>query len=98
VGFARELHAGGRDLLSAVLEAAKIRLRPIIMTSLAFSLGVIPLALTSDAGSGAQNAVGVTVVSGVVAATVLGLFLTPLFYVFVTRFFSAKTTDIRIEK
>jgi multidrug efflux pump len=93
VGFARELHAGGRDLLSAVLEAAKIRLRPIIMTSLAFSLGVIPLALTSDAGSGAQNAVGVTVVSGVVAATVLGLFLTPLLYVLVTRFFGTKTKE-----
>jgi multidrug efflux pump len=90
VEFAREAHTKGRDLLSATLEAVRIRLRPIVMTSLAFSLGVVPLAVSSDAGSGAQNAVGVTVISGVVVATFLGVFLTPLLYVLVTRFFSAK--------
>jgi multidrug efflux pump len=91
VEFAREAHTKGRDLLSATLEAVRIRLRPIVMTSLAFSLGVVPLAVSSDAGSGAQNAVGVTVVCGVVVATFLGVFLTPLLYVLVTRFFGAKT-------
>lgn len=85
VEFAKELHAQGQDILSATLQAARIRLRPIIITSLAFSLGVIPLALSSDAGSGAQNAVGVTVVSGVITATLFGIFLTPLFYVLVMR-------------
>jgi multidrug efflux pump len=86
VEFAEEAHAKGKDLLSATLEAVRIRLRPIVMTSLAFSLGVIPLAVSSDAGSGAQNAVGVTVVGGVVVATFLGIFLTPLLYMLVTRF------------
>jgi multidrug efflux pump len=90
VEFAKKLHARGQDLRSAALEAVRIRLRPIVMTSLAFSLGVIPLALSSDAGSGAQNAVGVTVVSGVAAATCLGIFLTPLLFVLVTRVFSPK--------
>ena len=90
VEFAREMHAQGEDLFAAVKKAVLIRLRPILMTSLAFVLGVLPLALNSGAGSGAQNAVGVTVVSGVLTATSLGIFLTPLFFVGVTRLFRDK--------
>jgi len=85
VEFAREMHARGEDLLAAVKTAVRIRLRPIIMTSLAFGLGVLPLALNSGAGSGAQNAVGITVVCGVIAATALGIYLTPLFFIGVNR-------------
>ncbi|MDR2819304.1 MAG: efflux RND transporter permease subunit [Desulfovibrio sp.] len=92
VEFAGELHRGGKSLLSATLETVRIRFRPIIMTSLAFVLGVVPLALNSGAGSGVQNAVGTTVVSGVLSATALGLFFTPLFFVLVTRLFPKKRT------
>jgi multidrug efflux pump len=88
VEFARNLQAGGRNLLSATLEAVRLRLRPIVMTSLAFSLGLMPLAVSSGAGSGAQNAVGVTAFCGIVVATFLGVFLTPLLFVLVTRLFS----------
>lgn len=90
VEFAREMHAQGEDLLVAVQKAVRIRLRPIIMTSLAFILGVLPLALNSGAGSGAQNAVGTTVVSGVLAATFFGVYLTPVFFIVVTRLFGKK--------
>lgn len=83
--FARELAATGMSVADAVMLAARQRLRPIIMTSLAFALGVTPLALNTGAGSGAQNMVGVTVVFGVLAATVLGLYLTPLFFVVISR-------------
>ncbi|NLY41568.1 MAG: MMPL family transporter, partial [Desulfovibrionales bacterium] len=90
VEFAREMHAQGEDLLVAVQKAVRIRLRPIIMTSLAFILGVLPLALNSGAGSGAQNAVGTTVVSGVLTATFFGVYLTPVFFVVITRIFGKK--------
>ena len=90
VSFARDLHAQGQDLHSAVRAAVRLRLRPIIMTSLAFVLGVLPLALNSGAGSGAQNAVGATVVWGVASATCLGLYLTPLFFIKISRLFTKK--------
>jgi hypothetical protein len=67
----------GKDRFEAALQAARTRLRPILMTSLAFILGVLPLALSSGAGAGAQNAIGIAVIGGVVAGTVLGV----LFYV-----------------
>jgi multidrug efflux pump len=89
VEFAKILHTQGQDLLVATRNALRIRLRPIVMTSLAFSLGVFPLAVSSDAVSGAQNAVGIIVVSGVIVATVLGIFLTPLFFVMVIRLVNA---------
>ncbi|MDL2279262.1 efflux RND transporter permease subunit [Desulfovibrio sp. OttesenSCG-928-G11] len=88
VEFARELRESGQDLLTATIQAARIRLRPIIMTSLAFTLGVLPLALNSGAGSGAQNAVGTTVVCGVLSATLLGIYCTPLCFVAISRLFS----------
>ncbi|MDR2056226.1 MAG: efflux RND transporter permease subunit, partial [Desulfovibrio sp.] len=90
VEFAGVLRRGGKSLLSATLEAVRIRFRPIIMTSLAFVLGVVPLALNTGAGSGAQNAVGTTVVSGVLSATIFGIFFTPLFFMLVNKLFSRK--------
>lgn len=90
VEFARALHEEGKDLLTATVEASRLRLCPIIMTSLCFILGVIPLAISNGAGSGAQNALGTAVMAGMVTATGLGVYYTPLFFVLVTRFFSRK--------
>ena len=83
VEFARELQMQGMGLVEAALEAAKVRLRPIIMTSMAFILGVTPLAISSGAGSGSQNALGIGVIGGMMTATFLATFLIPLFYVLV---------------
>jgi multidrug efflux pump subunit AcrB len=85
VEFAKSLHEQGRDLVSATLEAARMRLRPILMTSLAFGFGVLPLALGTGAGSGGQNAIGTSVLGGMLAATLLGIFFVPLFFVLVKR-------------
>ncbi|MCC8193671.1 MAG: efflux RND transporter permease subunit, partial [Deltaproteobacteria bacterium] len=90
VEFAKDLHAAGMDLYEATVQAVRMRLRPIIMTSLCFILGVVPLAVSAGAGSGGQNALGTTVVCGVTAATALGIFYTPVFFVTVTRFFSSR--------
>ena len=88
VEFAIEKQAPGMGLVEATLEAAKQRLRPILMTSFAFILGVTPLAMASGAGSGAQNAIGIGVMGGMIASTVLGVFFAPLLYVTVRRIFS----------
>ncbi|NUP08225.1 MAG: efflux RND transporter permease subunit [Polyangiaceae bacterium] len=85
VEFAKELFEGGKSAFDAALEAAKMRLRPIVMTSLAFVLGVLPLARANGAGAGGQNAIGMAVIGGVAAATVLGVFFVPVFFVLVTR-------------
>ncbi|MBX9989553.1 efflux RND transporter permease subunit [Phreatobacter oligotrophus] len=87
VEFAREGFNQGASLVEAAEEAARQRLRPIIMTSLAFTLGVVPLAIASGAGSGAQNAIGIGVIGGVVAGTVLAVLFVPLFFVLVLRLF-----------
>ena len=85
VEFARARQEAGDDLLTAVREAARQRFRPIVMTSMAFSLGVTPLVLSSGAGAAARNAVGSAVLGGTIAATVLGVLLVPLFYVAIRR-------------
>jgi multidrug efflux pump len=77
------------DLVSATLAAVRIRLRPILMTSLAFGLGVLPLATATGAGSGAQRAIGTGVVGGMIAGSFLGLFFIPLFFVLVERLFAS---------
>ena len=88
VEFAKDLHDHhGRPLIEAALEAAHQRLRPILMTSLAFVLGVMPLALSNGAGSGAQNAIGIGVVGGMIAATALAIFFVPVFFVVVLSLF-----------
>jgi multidrug efflux pump len=83
VEFAKHYYDNGSTLVDAVTQAARQRLRPIIMTSLAFMFGVLPLALASGAGSGAQNAVGTAVIGGMLAATFLAIFFVPLFFVVV---------------
>lgn len=88
VEFARALHKGGKDVVSATVEASRLRLRPIVMTSLCFIIGVLPLAASNGAGSGAQNALGTAVLAGMLTATGLGIYYTPLFFIVVTRFFS----------
>ncbi len=95
VEFAKDLmDKEGKGLVEATLEAVRMRLRPILMTSLAFILGVMPLVISSGAGSGAQNAVGTGVMGGMVTATVLAIFFVPVFFVVVRRRFSRKTEDI----
>ncbi len=90
VEFAKDLVAQGVGLVDAALQAARMRLRPILMTSLAFILGVLPLVLGNGAGAGAQNALGVAVVGGMVSATVLAIFFVPLFFVVVMSLFKPK--------
>ncbi|WP_370310954.1 efflux RND transporter permease subunit [Salipiger bermudensis] len=90
VEFARERYEAGEELLAAVAEAAKQRFRPIIMTSLAFSLGVVPLVLSSGAGAGGRTAVGSAVLGGTITGTVLGVIFVPLFFVVVQRIFGRK--------
>jgi multidrug efflux pump len=85
VEFAKERLDAGLPLFDAVVEAARQRFRPILMTSLAFSLGVLPLVLSSGAGSGGRTAIGSGVLGGTISATVLGIFFVPLFFVVVTR-------------
>jgi len=85
VEFAKQNHEQGRSLIDAATEAARQRLRPILMTSFAFLLGVTPLAIASGAGSGGQNAIGTGVAGGMITATVLAIFLVPAFFVGVLR-------------
>ncbi|MEN3110240.1 efflux RND transporter permease subunit [Uliginosibacterium paludis] len=89
VEFAKTLEEQGKALIEATLEAVRLRLRPIIMTSLAFMFGVLPLALSTGAGSMSRRAIGVGVLGGMISATLLGVFFVPLFYVIV-RSLSAK--------
>ncbi|MDR0577939.1 MAG: efflux RND transporter permease subunit [Candidatus Accumulibacter sp.] len=85
VQFAKAQVEAGAGLIEATLEAAKLRLRPIVMTSLAFGFGVLPLALASGAGAGAQTAIGTAVLGGMVTSTVLVIFFAPLFYVMIYK-------------
>ena len=77
--------AQGLKIVDAVVEAAKIRLRPIIMTSLAFTLGVIPLAISSGAGAASRHSIGTGVMGGMIAATFLAIVFIPLFYILVSK-------------
>ena len=87
IEFAKDLHAQGKDLVAAVLEAAHLRLRPIIMTSMAFILGVMPLVLAKGAGSAGQRSIGTGVMGGMISATLLAVFMVPVFFVVVRRLF-----------
>lgn len=92
VEFARDLMQQGRSLTDAAVEAARLRLRPILMTSIAFGLGVVPLALSTGAGSGSRNAIGTGVLGGTIAATALGIFFIPLFFVVVQYVFKRRSS------
>ncbi|WP_256676717.1 efflux RND transporter permease subunit, partial [Pseudomonas sp. PICF6] len=93
VEFAKELHEQGRTLVEAAIEACRMRLRPIIMTSLAFVLGVVPLAISTGAGSGSQHAIGTGVIGGMLTATILAIFWVPLFFVTVSSIGRRKNID-----
>jgi multidrug efflux pump len=90
VEFAKDLEAEGKGIIEATLEAVRLRLRPIIMTSMAFILGVLPLALSSGAGSASRIAVGTGVIGGMLAATALGIFFVPVFYLATRRWLTRK--------
>jgi multidrug efflux pump len=90
VEFAKSQVEQGHEVVAATLEAARMRLRPILMTSLAFGLGVLPLAVATGAGSGSQNAIGTGVLGGTILATALGTVFVPLFYILIKRRFAGR--------
>ncbi len=89
VEFARDIEQEGRDQLEAVIEACRLRIRPILMTSFAFILGVLPLVISSGSGSEMRQAVGVAVFFGMIGVTIFGLVFTPVFYILIRRLFPA---------
>ena len=91
VEFAKDLRAEGESLFDATVEAARLRFRPILMTSFAFSFGVLPLAIATGASAASQNAIGTGVLGGMISATVLAVFFVPVFFVFVMTLFGRKT-------
>ncbi|HDS1674450.1 TPA: multidrug efflux RND transporter permease subunit SmeE, partial [Stenotrophomonas maltophilia] len=92
VEFAKENLEKGAGLIESIMHAVRDRLRPIVMTSLAFGMGVVPLAISTGAGSGAKQAIGTGVLGGMIVGTVLGVFFVPLFFVVVQRVFKRKST------
>jgi multidrug efflux pump len=90
VEFAKDLRAQGLSLVDATVEAAKLRFRPIIMTSVAFTLGVLPLAIASGASAGSQQAIGTGVMGGMISATILAVLFVPVFFVVVMRLFDRR--------
>src|SRR5699024_1051085 len=90
IEYAVSEQASGRSLREAVVEAARLRFRPILMTSLAFILGVLPLAVSSGAGANARHAIGTGVIGGMLFATFLGVLLVPVFYVTIRRLLGDK--------
>ncbi len=98
VEFARELELQGRETVAAALEACRLRLRPIVMTSIAFIAGSVPLLLGHGAGSEVRQAMGVTVFGGMLGVTLFGLFLTPVFYVVLRRAVGVRQTVTEVER
>ena len=94
VEFARELELQGRSILGAALEACRLRLRPILMTSLAFIMGVVPLVISTGAGAEIRRALGVAVFAGMLGVTAFGLFLTPVFYVVIRSLVTRRTPTV----
>jgi len=90
VEFAKSLHDQGMDLVAATVEACRMRLRPILMTSLAFMLGVFPLVISTGAGANSRHAIGTGVFGGMLSATILAIFFIPLFFVVVLRVFKKR--------
>ncbi|HCN89286.1 MAG TPA: multidrug efflux RND transporter permease subunit, partial [Oxalobacteraceae bacterium] len=96
IEFAKDLQAQGKSLIDATLEAIHLRFRPILMTSLAFILGVLPLVIASGAGSASQRAIGTGVMGGMITATTLAVFLVPVFFVVVRTFFKGSERQRRM--
>ena len=93
IEFAKEMHADGKSIMESAVEAARVRFRPILMTSLAFILGVIPLVIARGAGAASQNAIGTGVIGGMIAASTLGVLFTPIFFNWVLSRFTEKKTE-----
>ena len=93
VEYAKQIEDSGKDTISAVVEACKLRLRPILMTSFAFIAGVVPLMLGSGAGAEMRQTLGTAVFAGMLGVTIFGIFLTPVFYVMVRKFASRKQAN-----
>jgi multidrug efflux pump len=87
IEFAKDLQAQGKSPIEAALQAAHLRFRPIVMTSLAFILGVLPLVIAGGAGAASQRAIGTGVMGGMITATALGVFFVPVFFVVIRSFF-----------
>ncbi|OYR15952.1 multidrug efflux RND transporter permease subunit [Brucella thiophenivorans] len=98
IEFAKDLRAEGKPLLEATIEACRLRFRPILMTSLAFTLGVVPLAIASGASAASQNAIGTGVLGGMISATVLAIFFVPVFFVFIMSIFDRSRTKENISE
>jgi multidrug efflux pump len=96
IEFAKDLQAQGKGLIEATLEAVHLRFRPILMTSMAFILGVLPLVLARGAGSASQRAIGTGVMGGMITATVLAVFLVPVFFVVVRTLFKGTERQRRM--
>ncbi|MEM9963827.1 MAG: efflux RND transporter permease subunit, partial [Asticcacaulis sp.] len=95
VEFAKQNHENGMSLIDATLEAVRVRLRPIIMTSLAFTAGISPLFFANGAGSGSQNAIGTGLVGGMISATFLAIFFIPLFFYIIEKAFKADEKHLK---
>ncbi|GGZ03139.1 efflux RND transporter permease subunit [Shewanella fodinae] len=93
VEFAKDFYEKGAGLIEATLHAVRVRIRPILMTSLAFGLGVVPLTVSTGAGSGSQHAIGTGVLGGMMSSTFLGIFFIPVFFVVVERLFSKREKE-----
>src|SRR5690606_20784661 len=96
VEFAKQLEQQGMELKTAVIEASKLRLRPILMTAMAFILGVVPLAISTGAGSELRVALGIAVLSGMLGVTLFGIFLTPVFH-YLGRKWTRRTKTTEVE-
>jgi multidrug efflux pump len=96
VEFARERRFSGQSRLDAILEACRLRLRPILMTSIAFTAGVVPLVLATGAGAEMRQAMGIAVFSGMLGVTFFGLLFTPVFYMAMTAFERKKTDQTKV--
>ncbi|TGR72401.1 multidrug efflux RND transporter permease subunit [bacterium M00.F.Ca.ET.194.01.1.1] len=96
IEFAKDLRAEGKSTYDATVEAAHLRFRPILMTSLAFSLGVLPMAIASGASAASQNAIGTGVLGGMISATILAIFFVPVFFVFVMKIFGDRKKENKI--
>jgi len=97
VQFAKARVEEGMGMLEATLEAAKLRFRPIVMTSLAFGFGVLPMAIANGAGAGAQKAIGTAVVGGVVTSTLLVTLFAPLFFVMIEKTFGKRSKKLQVQ-
>ncbi len=97
IEFAKDLRAEGKSVFDATVEAAHLRFRPILMTSLAFTLGVVPMAIATGASAASQNAIGTGVLGGMISATILAIFFVPAFFVFIMRLFSKSARQEKLE-